>query len=57
MDNRIKEEIDITKELCLMLKKIPSVDKKFIFLYMYRERAIKKCYFNKWKKLIRVNNV
>jgi hypothetical protein len=53
MDNRIKEEIDITKELCLMLKKIPSVDKKFIFLYMHRERAIKKCYFNKWKKLIR----
>ena len=53
MNKRVVDEIDIEKELCLMLKKIPSVDKKFIFLYMHRERAIKKSYFNKWKKLIR----
>jgi hypothetical protein len=53
MNNRIADEIDIEKELCLMLKKIPSVDKKFIFFYMHRERSIKKIYLAKWKKLIR----
>jgi len=53
MNNRIADEIDIEKELCLMLKNIPSVDKKFIFFYMHRERSIKKIYFNKLKKLIR----
>ena len=49
MNNRVIDEIDIEKELCLMLKKIPSVDKKFIFFYMHRESSIKKIYFNKWK--------
>lgn len=49
MDNRVAYEIDIENELCLMLKKIPSVDKKFIFFYIHRERSIKKSYFNKWK--------
>ncbi len=53
MDNRVVDEINIENELCLMLKKIPSIDKKFIFLYMHQERSIKKSHFNKWKKLIR----
>ena len=43
---------DIEKELCLMLKNIPSIDKKYIFLYMHGEKIIKKKAFYKWTKLI-----
>jgi hypothetical protein len=52
MNNRVADEIDIEKELCLMLKNIPSIDKKYIFLYMNGEKIIKKKAFYKWTKLI-----
>tara|TARA_B110000444_G_C18312178_1_gene354546 strand:- start:354 stop:518 length:165 start_codon:yes stop_codon:yes gene_type:complete len=48
MDNLI-DELDLTKELCKLLKNIPSVDKKYIFCHMNHERVSKSIFFNNWK--------
>jgi|SaaInlV_125m_DNA_1040241.scaffolds.fasta_scaffold01395_2 hypothetical protein len=47
--NKVIDELDLTKELCKLLKNIPSVDKKYIFCYMNHLKVCKHIFFNKWK--------
>ena len=49
MMNNVIDELDLTKELCKLLKNIPSVDKKYIFCHMNHERVSKSIFFNNWK--------
>jgi len=45
----IIDELDSIKELCKLLKKIPSIEKKYIFCYMNHERVSKRISFYNWK--------
>jgi|NorSeaMetagenome_1021524.scaffolds.fasta_scaffold11172_2 hypothetical protein len=47
--NKVIDELDPSTELCKLLKKIPSVEKKYIFCYMNHERVSKRIFFNNWK--------
>ena len=47
--NKVIDELDLTKELCKLLKNIPSVDKKYIFCHMNHIKLSKSIFFNKWK--------
>jgi hypothetical protein len=47
--NKVIDELDPSTELCKLLKKIPSVDKKYIFCHMNHERVSKSIFFNNWK--------
>lgn len=48
--NRVEDELVLVKKLCKMINKIPSIDKKYICLYMHKQRETKIKYFKKWKK-------
>jgi hypothetical protein len=48
--NRVVDELILVKKLCKMIRKIPSIDKKYICLYMHNQREKKIKYFKKWKK-------
>ena len=47
--NKVIDELDPSTELCKLLKKIPAVEKKYIFCYMNHERVSKRIFFNNWK--------
>lgn len=47
--NKVIDELDSTNELCKLLKKMPSVGKKYIFCYMNHDRVNKSIFFNNWK--------
>ncbi len=55
-NNRVYDELSLTKKMCKIIHTLPSIDKKYICLYMHNQIETKKTHFKKWKKNIKIIN-